>query len=215
MITTLRNISEEDKGFGVAELLVSVTIFGIALLAIGSFTNLTFANLGAENRASSSMRELRSAISLMSAELRMSSNISPYLPGDTPASVNCTAQITADATNIRFLVVHDDASVAGGIQPYYVGYTYDAVNRRLLRGEIPGVTITGCGLPAGDPTTITYARVVADRVFPWDADGNGADDPVFAYSAGILTVNLSVQVTGAQNAARFQGLSTKIFARSS
>lgn len=213
MNVTTPKIVSNCKGFGVAELLVSVMIFGIAILAIASFTNLTFANLGAENRASSSMRELRSAIALMSAELRMSSNVSPYLPGNTPSSVNCTAQISATATSIKFLVVHDDSAAAGGIQPYYVGYTYDAATRQLRRGEIPGVSITGCGLPAGDPVSGSYARVVADRLFPWDADKNGVADPVFSYSGGVLTVNLAVQAEGAQNFDRSQGLSTKIFAR--
>lgn len=204
-----------ESGFGVAELLVSTVIFSIILLGMVSYSNLTFSNLGLENRASSSARELRNAISLLSSELRMSSSVSPYLPGDNPDDVTCSSQITATSNSIRFLVVHDDSSAPSGIQPYYVGYIYDVNSKQLLRGEIPGTTTTNCSLPVENPLSPDYARVVADRVSPFDQNGDGITEPPFYFANGTLTINLSIEVDGQNGAKRSQGISTRIYARNS
>jgi len=78
-----------QKGFGITELLVSVMIFSLVLLSISAFSNITLVNLGTENQMSSAARELRTAMNLLSSELRMGASVSPYLPGNTPATVNC------------------------------------------------------------------------------------------------------------------------------
>ncbi len=209
------NKIQNEQGVGVAELLVGVFIFSIIILAISSFANLTFTNLGLENRASASSRELRNALALMSSELRMGSSVSPYLPGDDPAIINCLSQISTSSTSIRFLVIHDDISATSGIQPYYVGYSYDATKKQLLRGEIPGISITNCALPPGDPLSSAYARVVADRVYTYDNNGDGADESVFSYANGTLNVNLAVRVAAQNGTQRTQGVTTRIFTRNS
>jgi len=202
-----------QKGFGITELLVSVMIFSLVLLSISAFSNITLVNLGTENQMSSAARELRTAMNLLSSELRMGASVSPYLPGNTPATVNCLAQIVATSTTIKFLVVHDDNSVSPGIQPYYVGYSYDSINKQLLRGEVAALSTTSCGLPGPDPLSIIYSRVLADKVTTYDSNGDGLLEPVFALSNGMLTVNLAVDIKGANKSTRSQGIKTTIFTR--
>ncbi len=209
-----RDFAINQKGFGVTELLISVFIFGLALLATSSFTSLTFGNLGIENRMSSSIREVRNAINLLSAELRMSSNISPYIPGNSPNLADCSDFIETTTTSIKFLVVHDDYSANNGMQPYYVGYSYNPANNTLMRGEIPAPTTTTCSIPAGDPTSTQYAKTIAQRVFQTDIDDDGTIEPVFNFNNGILTVNLGIEAHGAARLFRQQNISTKIFTRS-
>jgi len=207
-------VVKQKTGFGITELLVSLFIFSFVMLSLSSFSNLTFANLGVENRASAAARELKNAMELLSSELRMSSAVSPYLPGDIPATVNCSSQIVATATSIKFLVVHDDSDGDSGIQPYYVGYVYDPAKQQLLRGEIAKLSSTNCTLPAGDPTSSNYARVIADRVYQWDSNKDGSDEPIFQYSSKVLTVNILTKATGSNGTKIDQGITTKIFTRS-
>jgi|GEM_PF-2759780 len=205
---------QKESGFGLPEILVSIFIFGIVLVTVGSFNRLTFGTLGVENRISSSMKELRNAVTLLSTELRMSSSISPYIPGNSPALANCLSNIDASATTVRFMVVHDDSSASNGIQPYYVGYSYNPATRQLLRGEIPGTSTANCSLPNGDPTAQSVAKVIADNVYPWDSNQDGTSEPIFYYSNGTLEVNLSITASGPKGFKRRQGLSTLIYTRS-
>jgi hypothetical protein len=203
-----------QKGIGLVEVLVSIFIFSIAIVSIAAFNRLTFGNLGAENRISSSMRELKNAVGLLSAELRMSASISPYLPGNLPAVVNCLTSIQSSNNSISFLVVHDDSAADDGIQPYHVGYTYNSDTHQLLRGEIPGITTRSCLFPGGDPTSSQIAKVIADRVYPRDINGDGIAEPIFSYANGILDINLSVEAPGPKGFERNQGVSTRIYTRS-
>jgi hypothetical protein len=160
------------------------------------------------------MRELKNAVGLLSAELRMSASISPYLPGNLPATVNCLSSIQASNNSISFLVVHDDSTAADGIQPYHVGYAYDPTTNQLRRGEIPGVTTRSCTFPGGDPTSTQIAKVIADNVYPRDVNGDGITEPIFSYTNGILDINLSVEAPGPKGFERNQGISTRIYTRS-
>lgn len=208
------NCLKNQKGLGLVEVLVSIFIFSIAIVSIAAFNKLTFGNLGAENRISSSMRELKNAVGLLSAELRMSASISPYLPGNLPATVNCLSTIQASSNSISFLVVHDDSTASDGIQPYHVGYIYDSTTHQLRRGEIPGTTTRSCSFPGGDPTSAQTAKVIADHVYPRDVNGDGVAEPIFTYANGRLDINLSVEAPGPKGFERNQGISTRIFTRS-
>lgn len=207
--------SKQEAGFGLPEILVSIFIFGIILITVGSFNRMTFGTLGVESRISSSMKELRNAVTLLSTELRMSSSISPYIPGNSPAIANCLNNVDASALSVRFMVVHDDSSAANGIQPYYVGYAYNPATRQLLRGEIPGNTTSNCSVPNGDPTASNVAKVIADHVYPWDSNEDGVLEPIFYYSNGILQVNLAITASGPKGFDRRQGIRTLIYTRSS
>jgi Tfp pilus assembly protein PilW len=212
MIQTSLN---HNSGFGLTEALVSVFIFGLVLLSISSFNTLTFGNLGLENKISASVREARNAINLLSTELRMSSTMSPYIPGNSPALVDCADFIEASNNMIKFLVVHDDYTATNGIQPYYVGYLYDSDSKTLLRGEIPAPTTTTCSIPAGDPTSQQHAKIVAQRVSPTDIDDNGVIEPIFHFSDGVLNINLEVAAFGPGILFRAQKISTRVYTRSS
>lgn len=203
-----------ESGFGLPEILVSIFIFGIVLVTVGSFNRMTFGTLGVENRISSSMKELRNAVALLSTELRMSSSISPYLPGNSPDISSCLDNIDASSTSVRFMVVHDDSSASNGIQPYYVGYSYNPSTRQLLRGEIPASSSSNCDLPSGDPTAQGTAKVIADNVHPWDGNEDGSLEPIFYLSNGTLEVNLSITASGPKGFGRRQGLRTLIYTRS-
>ena len=206
---------KNERGFGLTEVLVSVFIFGIAWLSISSFNSLTFGNLGIENKISASVREARNAVNLLSTELRMSSTISPYIPGNSTSLVDCTDFIEASSTAIKFLVVHDDYAAPNGIQPYYVGYSYDPNSKILLRGEVPAPITTTCSIPAEDPTSAQYAKTIAQRVAQTDINEDGIIEPIFHFSDGVLTVNLEVEATGPSRLFREQKISTRIFTRSS
>ena len=209
----LERLNKKELGATVSELLVSVLVFGLVSTSIASYATNIFTSLGLENRASASSRELRNAISLLSSELRMGASVSPYLPGEDPSLVHCQSQTIATGTTIRFLVVHDDPSVIPGIQPYYVGYSYNSSTNQLYRGEVPGVTVTSCALPTEDPLSESYARVVAERVYPYDSNGDGIAEPIFAYNSGTLTINLAVEVEAPNGESRTQGISTRIYTR--
>lgn len=185
-----------QRGFTLVELMVSMLLFAVVAVGMVAFTTSTLQTLSTESRVSLGAMELKNALGLMTSELRMSSAISPYLPGDNIALTNCSAAVTATATSVKFLISEDDSSAVGtaGIQPYYVGYRYDAASKQLLRGKIPIAALHSCTLPAGDPTLSPIADTVATRVVQIDVDQDGTEDPVFSLNNNILTINLGIQV---------------------
>ena len=184
-----RNLMQlrQEHGFTLAEMLVSLGMFAVLGMSFISFSTSALHTLSSEDRAALATQELRSAEQLMSSEYRMSSSISPYIVGTTSSVVTCTSALAVTATTVKFLVVQDEtATSTSGIQPYYVGYKYDSATKQLLRGEIPGTSITNCTPPAGDPTSSTYAKVVAENVVQIDADGNGSIDSPFVVNGNAI-----------------------------
>ena len=208
----MKRVCHKSSGFTLIELLVSMVMFSVVSLGFISFISNTFRKLSLETRTSAAAQELKNAVNLLSNEFRISAVVSPYLPGNTPATVTCSAARTVTSTSLRFLVSHDE-SVSYGLHPYYVGYIYDAASRELRRGEISSVAVTNCTLPVGDPTSATYATVIARDVVQIDADGNGVLDPIFSLSGNQLTVNLKISLTGPGGWKSKQNVSARIFER--
>lgn len=203
-----------NKGFTLVELLVSMSLFGIVGLGLVAFTSNALRGLSDESRLSFAALEAKNALGMLSSELRMSSAISPYLPGTDSSATNCRAAVSANATTLRFMLAEDDSDAAtAGIQPYYVGYRFDSISGTLLRGEIPGSTVTSCVVPAGDPASSAVAQTLAERVVQIDADGDGTLEPVFSLSGDVLTVNLGVQLITQSGEETTQHFVTKIYLR--
>lgn len=204
----------KQSGFTLAELLVSLSIFSLLGMSFVTFSTSALQRLSVENRISSASQELMNGLELLSSELRMSSSVSPYLVGTTATVVTCGSALSVTTTKVKFLVVQDEnVASTWGLQPYYVGYYYNSATKQLLRGEIAGASITNCTLPAGDPTGVTYAKVLAENVVQIDADGNGTLDPVFSTSGNSIVVNLGVQITGVKNTVVTQKMPTTIYRR--
>lgn len=184
------------RGFTLVELMVSLGLFGIIALAMTSFTSQALQTVGVESRVSLASLEAKNAVAILGSELRMSSSVSPYIPGNVPSLTKCSGSVSVTSTTLKFLVTQDDESAvaASGIRSYYVGYKYDSATGKLLRGEIQGSSTTSCTLPVGDPTSATYAKPLADRVVQIDADNDGTLDPLFSLSGEVLTISIGVEV---------------------
>jgi len=207
-------MSRSCQGFSLAELLVALLIFGVVGMAAVSICGSALRDLGTESRMTMKSLQLNQALGLLSNELRMSSNLSPYLPGNNASLSNCAASVAVTATTMKFFVVEDDstATTTSGIKPYYVGYKYDASAKQLLRGEIPVDSLISCVVP-GDPTSATYAKPLANHVVAIDSDDNGTVDPAFAKSGAMFTVSLGVSASVANQGTKQQKLPTKVFER--
>lgn len=191
-----------DRGFTLVELLVSLMLFGIVGIAMSSFTSQALQTVGVESRVSLASLETKNAVAILGSELRMSSSVSPYIPGNTPSLTKCSSTVSVTSTTIKFLVTQDESESAGsGIRSYYVGYKFDSSTGELLRGEIQGASTTTCTLPVGDPTSTTYAKPLANRVVQIDADHNGTLDPIFSLSGEVLTISIGVEVPRSSGAA--------------
>ena len=204
-----------QRGFTIVELMVAMLLFSIIGMGLVVFTTHALQGLGAESRVSISALELKNAIGLLSSELKMSSAISPYLPGSDVSLTNCAGAVTVTPTTVTFLISEDDstATSTSGIRPYFVGYSYDSAAKQLLRGEIQAPGILNCTLPSGSPTSATYAKPLAERVTQIDIDGNGTLEPIFSLSGDILSINLGVEVAGPSGSAITQRFSTKAYMR--
>jgi type II secretory pathway pseudopilin PulG len=206
------------RGFTLAELLVGFMLFGVVALSMVSFSTQVIYDVGLENRATLNNLDLRNGLELMKAEARMSSTLSPYLPGTISAMSKCPSLVQVTATTVKFLVVDDDVTSIGmsGIRPYYVGYRYDQATMQLYRGEIAISSITSCPVVTMlDPTSTTISKVLVKNVSRVDSDNNGALDPVFAYTGGVLTVRLGSKGKDQRKRLNAQDQSTKIFLRMS
>lgn len=203
-----------EQGFTLIELLVGLLLFGVVGMSLVSFATGSFRNLGIQNRASSAGNELRHAIDLLATELRMSGSVSPYLVGNTASTVTCSGALAVTSTTVKFLVVNDDASsTTSGVKAYYVGYKYDAAKKELLRGEINKTVLTNCTLPVGDPTSATYAHVIAENVEKIDNDNNGTLDNPFSMASNVLTVHLGIKVEGSGGETSTDNIVTQVFVR--
>lgn len=207
-----------ERGFTLAELLVGFMLFGVVALAMVSFSTQVIYDVGLENRATLNNLDLRNALELMKAEARMSSSLSPYLPGNVSAMSNCPSLVQVTATTVKFLVVDDDATATGlsGMRPYYVGYRYDSATKQLYRGEAAMSSVTSCpAVGSTDPSASPLAKVLVRNVSQVDSDGNGVLDTVFSYSGGVLTVHLGSKAKDQKKRLTAQDQSTKIFLRMS
>ena len=110
-------------GFTLVELMVSLGLFGIIALAMTSFTSQALQTVGVESRVSLASLEAKNAVAILGSELRMSSSVSPYIPGNTPSLTKCSGSVSVTSTTLKFLVTQDDESAvsASGIRSYYVG----------------------------------------------------------------------------------------------
>lgn len=202
-----------QKGFTITELLVSLSLFGIVGMSVSSFMIDTLRRTSLETRMSQATQEAQNAIQLMTAELRLSSQISPYLPGTNVALSTCSSSLTVDSTNVKFIVAHDVSTGTNGLSRYYVGYRYDATLKQLIRGEIATATDTTC-TGSGNPTDSSNGAVIASNIVPVDADGNGTVDDVFSKSGDLVTINLGVEVNVNSKLKATQTLSTEVLLRS-
>lgn len=110
-----------QRAFSLMELMVSMVLFSVVGLAITGYIVDTLRRMGLEARAALAAQELNNAYNLLKSELRMSIGISPYNVGVDPSVVTCAGQLSVSPTAVRFLITHDDASGASGLQPYYIG----------------------------------------------------------------------------------------------
>lgn len=206
---------KSQKGFTLAELMVSMLMFGIVGMGLTGFTSSAIRELSNQSRLSFATLELKNAISMLSSEIRMSSAISPYIPGTNTTLTNCYGAVEVTSTTLRFLVSEDDAAATttAGLRPYYVGYRFNSATGQLTRGEILGSTVTACTVPSGDPNSTTNGKTLAEKVVQIDADNNGSLDPVFSLTNNVLTVNLGVQVSTPGNKTITQKFSTRVFLR--
>lgn len=212
----MKNLSliSSSRGFTLPEVLVGVLLLAIVSLTVASFSTSVLRRAGTETKVSSASMELKSALSLLSSELRSSATISPYLMGSTPSTVTCGSAFAVTSTTVKFLAVEDDSAAStSGLAPYYIGYKYDSATNQLLRGEIVGPTTTACTLPSGDPTSVTYAKVVARDVTQIDADHNGTLDNVFVLNGNLLTINLGIKLNSSGTSTVTFGPQTQIYVR--
>ena len=187
----------QQRGFTLIEMMVGLGMFSVLAFGMASVSSSVLRDIAVEGRASNATQGLKGALELLSTEMRMSSSVSPYLVGTSAAAVTCSGAFNLSTTQLRFMVVQDESTAStSGLQPYYVGYRYDAATKRLLRGEIPGTTISSCTVPAGDPASSTYATVLAEHIVQVDGDGDGTVDAAFTGSASTININLGVEIEG-------------------
>lgn len=203
-----------SKAFTLVELLVGLSMFSVFSLGLVAYMGQTFQRSNLENRTALAAQELYSAVELMSNELRMSSVVSPYLPGVNASLIDCSASLSVSNTSISFVVVHDDSSSSRGLKAYYVGYNYDPAEKKLLRGEIEKSSTTDCMLPAGDPTSTSVAKTIASRVVQLDRNSDGTDDPIFVATGSGVSINLAVEYESPSGEKVTQDVSTTVRIRS-
>src|SRR5215813_7297540 len=102
--TEMPSRMRNEEGFTLAELLVSMVVFSIFAMGAVMYLTQNLQRLGTEVRLSMASQEMRNAVNLISSELRMASTVSPYLPGNTSATVTCGANFTSNSTSVKFLV---------------------------------------------------------------------------------------------------------------
>lgn len=203
-----------SSGHTLVELLVSLAMFEVIGLGLFSFVGSALHTIGVEGRASEAAQELREALEVMTTELRMSSGVSPYIVGTSPSSVTCSSAVSVTSTKVKFMVAQDESTASSsGLQTYYVGYWYDSSKKQLLRGEIQSSSNTSCVIPAGDPTSSSIAKVIAENVIAIDGDGNGTVDPAFSVSGNSIAVNLGVQIDAPNGDSIVQAMPTSILRR--
>jgi len=209
----VKNSFTNDCGFSLIEALVAITMLNVIGLAAVAFMSKAFGDLSLQSRAALASQEVTNSLKLLASELRMSRSASPYLPGIDPTLVDCTSRLAVTSDSVRFLVPHEDASSSTGLSAYYVGYRYDSATEQLYRGAVSAPSTTSCNIPATDPLANTQEQLLAERVVPIDADGNGTNEPIFSRNGSQITINLGVRVEGKNNTEVIQKLSTQVRVR--
>ena len=206
----MKRDSNSEKGFSLVEALVAITMLNVVGLAAVAFMSKAFGDLSLQSRGALASQEVTNAVKLLSSELRMARSASPYLPGTDPTLVDCTARISVAGDTIRFLVPHEDSSSTTGLSSYYVGYRYDSTTEQLFRGSVQAASTTSCNLPATDPLASNKEQLLAERIVPIDANGDGTNEPIFARSGSQITINLGIKVSGKNSTEIVQKLSTVV-----
>lgn len=201
-----------QRGFTLAELLVSISLFGAVGFGISSFMVDTMRRTSLENRISLATQEAQNAMQLLIAELRLSSQLSPYLPGTNVALTNCVSSIATTSTSINFIAAHDDTSGVNGLARYMVGYRYDSAKKQLIRGEVSTSSASSC-TASGNPTDSSNGATVASNIVQVDADNNGTIDPMFSKSGDLITITLGVEVAISSSFKSTQILSSEVLLR--
>jgi hypothetical protein len=204
-----------EHGTSLVEVLVGITMFSLVGLSLVAISSSSLRELSLESRTTLESFELKRGMALLTSELRMSSFLSPYLPGTAVSASDCSAAFTVTERTVAFFISLDEptTSGAGGLRPYYVGYRYDPEGRRLLRGEIEAANIFSCDTSIGDPTNAAIVRPVASNVIEIDADGDGETEPAFEWQNGALQVNLGTFIDGGGEQKKQQKFSTRIYGR--
>jgi len=208
-----RRLSE--AGTSLLEVLAGLALFSAVGLSLVAVSTTSLRDLGLESRATLETFELKRGLALLASELRMSSFLSPYLPGTNATASDCSGMFAVDTRTVSFFVALDEASAAGmgGLTPYYVGYRYDPARQQLLRGEIPATNLFTCDTSIGDPASAGVVRSVASNVVEIDTNGDGVTEPAFEWLNGVLRVNLGVRVEGGGAQVKRQNFSTRIYGR--
>jgi len=204
-----------ERGTTLMEMLVSMAMFSVVGVGLVGVSTSALRDLSLESRTTLETFELKRGLELLSTELRMSSMLSPYLPGTVETAANCSSAVAVTARTIRFFVAVDEpnATGTGGLRPYYVGYRYDPTTRQLLRGEIAAASLFSCDASIGDPTSASVARPVATDVIELDSNGDGTAENAFTFANGELTVNLGARITGAGSRVKQRPFSTRVYGR--
>lgn len=205
--------SNREIGFTLIELLVGMSIFSVVSLGVVSYMGDAFKRIHIENKSALHSQELRSALNLIASELRMSSNISPYLPGSDTNLLSCSTLISNTDNTLKFIVTHDDDSGTSGINPTYVGYIYDSDSKELRRGFFEIANHNICTLPLSDPIDDAPTMIIAENVIPVDNNSDGTLDPIFSLNNNILSINMGYESTGAGGIILSQNLSVDILIR--
>lgn len=182
-------------GSTLIDMLVGMAMFGVVGAGLTSVMGGTFQSVGRENRLAIGSENIRMAFSLMNSELRMASNVSPYLPGVDPTLADCSNQFQVTTSSVLFYVAPDQHYGSYGVSPVYVGYQYDPLTKKLYRGEIYLSSTPQCGAAFGDPLNPLYRSVMAENVIAIDYNGDGVNEPVFQYANQNLVITLGTQVT--------------------
>lgn len=204
-----------QRGTTLMETLVAMAMFSIIGIGLVGVSTSSLRDLSLDSRTTLETFELKRGLELLATELRMSSMLSPYLPGTVESASNCASAVHVTPRTIRFFVAVDEPSAAGtgGLQPYYVGYRYDPVAKQLLRGEIGVNSLFSCDVTVGDPTSATLTRPIAADVVELDTNGDGVVEDAFRWSNGELTVTLGTRITGAGDRVKERPFSTRVFGR--
>ena len=201
----------EERGFTVVELLVSMLMFAVISAGLAQSMSAVFKGIGREYRLSTAVQEARLALGTVSAELRMASAVSPYLPGNDPDIVTCAANFSMTPDSIKFLLVHDSNAGTNGLAAKYVSYSYDEDTQSLLRGEIDSASNVSCSVPTGDPLDV--ATPIAQKIIRIDYDDDGTPDEIFRVLGNSLVITYGIEVTGDSGTKLSQKFQTTVLLR--
>jgi prepilin-type N-terminal cleavage/methylation domain-containing protein len=203
-----------QKGITLMELLVSLALFGIVGGVITSTLFSAFQRMSIEQRLAASTDSARLAVQLLTSELRMSSQVSPYLPGTNSSLTTCNSAFDTQSAALKFLVSHDSAA-SRGTSVTYIGYSYDPVTKQLFRGEVSSTSNTSCATPASDPNGAFTRAPLATNIIPFDTNSDGSVDDIFSFANSVVTVSFAVEIRSPHGEIIRQPIRTEIDLRNS